>query len=335
MSLNSKKVATIIESTGSPFSAFKEAWEDLICKKRAGHMGMYEYENGSMDSWDEYIHDEEAAYYPVKAELELASSVEKLKNIISRIKGDITIVSRGSGTMFKYKDGAFAKLLEANGARVVKIIYMDVSASALTHSLFDGAEMFPNAEQEAILGDMFKSDVCYEIAEGSTEVNTLFGLTRDNVEGFMRNGAPQEAYLEMSRNIYAQMSESAHFICTTDTNQDAASIEECYEGQTGFALGMLANKKIDTSKLDFEVGFDADSHILAHYFVAKENYSFGTEQGIVTLKAGDKLHFNTSLKLPLTEKLLWERIVGFKTLDAPQAVPFDASGRVALLHLQK
>ena len=195
--------------------------------------------------------------------------------------------------------------------------------------------MFPNIDHKPCIADIFDESLSYEVAEGSIEVNTLFGLTRDNVEGLIKDGPPKKAYLDMTHTILKQMSPGAHFITTTDVNQNAEEIEDCYKDQTDFALNMLSNRGIDASNFSFHVEFDKETHILAHYFQVENDVSFSTKDGEKTLLKGERYHFNTSLKLPLDKKLKWEQEAGFKVLDTEQSISLDGTGRMALIHLQK
>ena len=322
-------------SQASPFSSFDKCWDDLLCGRRAGHMGMFEYESEGMKEWNTFI-SEESLYYPPAAEIELAQSAEKMERVLSRIGKSVTLVARGPGTTFKEKDGALAKLLENKGSDIKKIIYIDNTRSALKNSVTAGWEMFPNAEHTLLRRNFLDENLCYQIAEETEEVNTIFGLTVGNVEGHVEDGPPKKFYVNSSRAIYNQMTLGAHLLQTVDINQNKEENETCYQHIHAQTFTPSIKRNIDAEHLfEFEVEFHTQAHILARYLKFKSDTALQTSAGRKIFSQGSRLHWNTSLKLPLKNRIAWEKEAGFECLDDPSNIPFDESGRIGLMHQQK
>jgi len=308
---------------------FFEDWAETVFGNNSGSMGKYEYEDSSMPIWVDFLKKNRHYYYPPINEpvviLKAApSSAEKIG------RGPITLVSRGCGTKFLEKEGALVRHLKD----IVRVIYIDRAESALQQSLEEGRRLIPEAEHIIINHDMFDPDLRYEVI--GKEVNALFGLTLANVKGFINDGPPKKDYQDKILAMQTQMSPGAHFLVTGDTNQDKRSNETAYAGQTRFALSMLERYGIDISA-DFEVEYHPDAYILAHYFVFNKKMinKVLTSKGTKTFYKGDKIHFNSSAKLPENVQIDWTEQMGFKSVFSPNQTIKDHQKKIAWYHFTK
>lgn len=316
------------KKTGRDYSsAYEWEFDDLVRGRRAGHMGQYEYDDESMPLWAKFLHDNEYAYYTPKNEIEL---IRKAAKISADRLGNrpVTLVSRGCGTKFLEKEGA----LIAHIPNIVGVVYLDRSEAALKQSVAEGKQLLPKAWHRTLRADIYDPALRYPV-EG-TELGVLFGLTLMNVEGFPDQAPPRQAYIKNMKAIYAQMRPGAHFVTSVDHNQDAASIEASYAGQTEFAKDMLRRtESISPDDVDFIVKYHAESQTLAHGFRFINDAEIFSRSGIRQFHAGDILWFNNSVKPTLESTEEWNRSAGFTY--ARMERPMDSQNRLAWHHLIK
>ncbi len=186
-----------ILSNPADFSNFDIQWNDLVWGIRAGHMSAEACKGAAFAEWDEYA--SQAMHYVAEKQAIIKGGMHAAE----RLSGDLTIVSRGPGSKFRDKDGALAKIFELAGCRIAGVVYIDSSIEALKNSIADGKDLFPDAWHCPMQFDIYARFLKYPVV--GTEVNTFFGFTMENVEGFVRDGPPKEKYVENSRSIRMQM----------------------------------------------------------------------------------------------------------------------------------
>lgn len=293
-------------------------------------MGADEYYGSKLNQWRSCVSEAlENKYYPPACEEAVLK--KHGKEIASRINNPVTLVCRGAATTFNVKEWSVASHLN-----VVRVIYIDVCETALNWAVRDGRTAFPHAEHIPLLEDMFKPEMAYMVKEGSTEVNLLFGLTLANVELDIQTSEPDKHYMFKCQRIASQMQSNGHFITTVDTNKNMADVGLSYSQQSGFVMDMLErhNKRLPVS---YEVYFIEHEHVLvaAHTWLFVKDCKVETEWGVLSIKKGQKFHFNSSIKPQLETVIDWYQKSGFHCMDAVEDIPFDVSGRIGLLHFRK
>ncbi len=325
-------VATLLKFQPKPQltqTSFWKEWSDIIIGKTAGTLGQYEYNDSSMAIWNKFLKDNADVYYapgnePVVIKRGIPVSAEIIGN------GPVTLVSRGCGTKFFAKEGLLKPYLK----NIAKVIYMDRTENALDQSEYEGRKLFPDAIHKRICHDIFDPALRYDVI--GTEVNVLFGLTLNNVSGFVQDGPPQKDYQDKIKAMKEQMSQGAHFLVTGDTNQDKESNEAAYRGQIAFALSMLRRNGISIP-FDFEVEYHPESYLLAHYFVSDQVWpvNIPTLYGDIRYHRKKRIHFNSSGKFPADVQIKWTEDAGLKSHFRPEETMKDHQGRIAWFHFQK
>lgn len=308
-------------------SDYDQDFDDLVMGRRAGHMGHHEFTDQSMGLWENFISLHDKDYYIPANEIAL---IEKSAAISASLLGNtpVTLVSRGCGTRFLAKEGALIRHLK----NIVGVVYIDRSESALDQSIKEGKFLLPHAWHKTIKADIYDSDLKYRV-EG-TEVGTSFGQTFMNIEGTPEGQPPIDSYTKNLAGIYEQMAPSAHFICTYDHNQDAASLERAYAGQTAFAKNMLHESgSLNPDIVDFVVKFHPQSQILSHGFRFKNDSVISSLSGTKKLIKGDTLWFNNSVKPTIQQIRQWNSLCGFDYVRAD--TPMDAQNRLGWHHFIK
>lgn len=297
---------------------------ELLEGRRAGHMGKWEYSNGGMKIWADFLATYEPYYVPRddRAIIEQCASVSA--NILnhSDIK-KVTLVCRGPGTQFDAKEGALIRAFQVAGIEVAKVVYIDVSASALNQSVKEGKALLPSAEHQKIQADIFDPETKHQYDVVGTEIGTCFGLTPMNAEGRNDADKPTTSIEANLSGIRGQMKKGSHFIATYDHNDDGEQIEAAYAGQTDFAKHMLAHHlgwKNGMDDIDFLVEFNETSRILAHGFRFNEERTFEVGDRLRTIPAGTTLWFNNSVKLGKDETEACHEHAGFDYLLKERAI---------------
>lgn len=308
-------------------SAYERDFDDLVCGRRAGHMGHHEYENGSMALWTDFIDTHGDQYYIPQAEIEL---IEGAAEQSAALLGDqpITLVSRGCGTKFLAKEGRLIRHLK----NVVGVVYIDKSAAALEQSMAEGRSLLPHAWHKPIQDDLYDPRLRYPVQ--GTEVGVMFGVTPLNIEGFPTALPPKRAYSLHLAAINLQMLRGAHMIMTLDHNHDAPSVERAYAGQGEFAKEMLRKTgSLDPDSVDFVVKFYKRSQTLAHGFLFRRDEDVVSRSGIKRFKEGEILWFNNSVKPAVGEAIKWNTASGYSY--ARSDIQMDILSRLGWHHLCK
>ncbi len=308
-------------------SSYEKDFDDLVWGRRAGHMGHHEFFDTSMPLWARFLNDNKDQYYIPANESALIKKASKLSASLLGNK-PVTLVTRGCGTKFLEKEGVLIRSL----MNVVGVVYIDRSDAALKQSMDEGRTLLPNAWHVPLQADIYDPLLRYPV-EG-VEVGTSFGLTLMNFEGFPSEAITKDAYIENITAIRAQMAAGSHFITVFDHNENRASIERAYAGQTDFAKHMLKTyHSLDTDLVDFVVKFYPQSHILAHGFRFRENTVVSTLSGDRRFFAGDVLWFNNSVKPPVEAIKQWNKAGGFAYVRMD--IPRDAQNYLGWHHLVK
>lgn len=308
-------------------SAYEIDFDDLVWGRRAGHMGHHEYRDSSIVLWDEFIQKNLKYYYIPSSETAL---ILKASKITAAMIGHepVTLISRGCGTKFLSKEGALIKELR----NLKGVVYLDRCNLALEQSMAEGKQLIPDAWHKSIQCDLYDNTLRYDV-EG-IEINTMFGMTSMNIEGFHDAQTPHDIYCNNLRSMRGQMRNGAHFITTFDHNQNRASIERAYCGQEDFAKQMLHDTgSINPDHIDFIVRFFADSKILAHGFRFKKNTDVYSRSGMRSFSTGDILWFNNSVKPEKKQIQSWNCESGFTYLR--QDILMDQKRRIGWHHLIK
>ena len=283
-------------------TVFQEDFGRLAEGLAAGHMGHYEYSNGGMKKWDEFLRENDRDYYIPVAEQALINRCADTSTRLLSKDGirKITLVSRGPGTKFSVKEGALITAFKAAGIEVAKVVYIDVSKEALRRSKKEGESLLPNAIHETVQGDIFDPETKNEYQVVGTEVGTCFGLTPMNAEGQHRKMPPLNTVEDNLKGIRKQMKKGSHFIAAYDHTDDKKVIEKAYCNQEKFAKHMLTHHLgwDDTKNINFKVEFNEISHILAHGFEFTKDRSYNYGSRVRKIVAGTTLWFNNSVKLP-------------------------------------
>ncbi len=218
-SLNSAKVIPM-----QKVSPFQRAWLELFEGRKAGHMGAFEYANGGMKLWDQFLAENgtyDRYYIPLEEQALVERCAHMSANLLKAAKTmKVTLVSRGPGTKFASKEGALVRAFGVAGIEVAKVVYIDVSKPALNQSMKEGKLLLPNADHEIITGDIFDPDTRHKYKVVGTEVGTCFGGTPMNAYGRHDMEPPYSAVEENLSGIRGQQRKGSHFIASYDHNQD-------------------------------------------------------------------------------------------------------------------
>ncbi len=262
-------------------------FEDLRSRKRAGHMGRWEYSYplqdhdkvGGISLWAEFLktHPE---YYLALAEKRIASKAAT--HLTRYIDEPLSLIGLGTGDKEHFKAKELS--LVSKFSRVAEIISLDKEGRYVMSSLEAAREARPEATLRGKCLDFFKN---FSVSPSYIPFAAMFGGTLFNEEGFVQDGPPVEVTTRRLKIIRDGI-KRGHFFITVDTNQDKDKIEKAYMGQAAFARNLvhLINRdtpySFDYDQSRFRVEWHPKSHLLAHY---------------LTLD-GEEFHFNNSYKLP-------------------------------------
>jgi uncharacterized SAM-dependent methyltransferase len=319
---------------------FHKAWLELYEGRKAGHMGAFEYANGGMKLWDGFLfkngtHDR--YYIPLEEQALIERCAHMSANLLEAAKTlKVTLVSRGPGTKFSAKEGALVRAFGVAGIEIAKVVYIDVSKPALNQSMKEGKALLPDAEHQAIVGDIFDPETKNQYKILGTEVGTCFGGTPMNAYGRHDMAPPLSAVEGNLSGIRGQMRKGSHFIAVYDHNQDKKTIEAAYAGQEEFAKHMLEIEQhlgMNTDDIDFVVEFNPDSKILAHGFYFQKETPFVAAGRHRVIEAGTTLYFNNSVKLTETDTASCYEHSSFGYVDLEEGNPIMAgNGRMGYHH---
>lgn len=326
-------------------SPFESDFAALIEGKRFGHMGMWEYSNGGMKLWDEFLRTHSDEYYvPIRERALINRYSNASANAIAQAMkaqghNKITLVSRGPGTQFEAKEGSLIAAFKAAGIEIAKVVYIDHSRLALNKSESEGRRLLPKAKHETYKGDMYDPTMARKYRVEGMEVGVAFGLTLMNAEGsHTASSAPLTSVQEQFKAIAAQQSKGSHFIAAYDHNEDKAIIERAYAGQTDFAKHMLAHHlgwDADMlSSIDFDVEYNPVSRILAHAFRFQSDAEFDFAGHIRTPEAGTTWWFNNSVKLSKEQTEACHENVGYSYVFQGEKALMDDQGIMGYHHVQ-
>lgn len=305
---------------------YNKDFDDLVCEKRKGHMGQWEYNNLSMSLWNKFLKENYNYYYIPKNEIELIQKYSYLSSSLL-VNEPVTLISRGPGTLFYKKEAEFLKSLR----NIQSIVYIDSCQGALDVSYASGKKLYPQIQHHLIQNDFYEPTLRYPVS--GIQINICFGLTFLNIEGDPEKEVPKERFIRKLKNIRRQMNDGDQLVTVLDHNEYANSIEKAYARQGAFAKTMLKKYGgIDPNAVDFCVKFFDDSRLLSHGFKFKRDYILHSSQGAKTFKKGDVLWFNNSFKPSLNQAKQWIEEAGFRYL-LPN-IPRDSQNRLGWHHIE-
>lgn len=307
---------------------------DLFLKKRAGHMGHWEYSEPlflqdkvqGVSEWDKFLNahgQKDGAYYTLEDEISL---IKLWYQSIYDITQDNTVMlDIGPGVGRGFEEKSFYILSNLYHQKF-----------GLSYAPFDHCENILESSQMFIrknLSDTIKITPLHQNfmeKPDSMESNkpilmTLFGLTLGNLHGHPSEGEQYTTLVRIFKNLRRMLKKGDKFVVTQDSNQDAESNTLAYCHQEAFAKTILyriqrdlnVTGNFDADNFSFQAIWNKDSKSVTHNFVALNDMKFSIEGAYITVKKDDVFTFNNSFKHP------WEKFsqcaykAGFKSIAPP------------------